>query len=250
MIPDSVIQRLEEAAQVEQRLYRKRIWLALTGIVTGGTLLLLASFFTIRLERRAERAHQEVRQLENQKGELVGQIKEAVKKKEEADKAATKAIQKKTELETDLRQTESELGNVEKQRNESAQASAEPGPSPGELTAAKRKEIEELIEKLYASTPTARGRAYNELMKKFRYQPFVIEAVINRARKELNKPRPDRDLDGLYNSLVTLTDLSRKIIQAPSHKDQIAAFAKEVAIEMPGLQKRADILIRWLNTPP
>ncbi|HEX4708252.1 MAG TPA: hypothetical protein VH229_11060 [Candidatus Udaeobacter sp.] len=236
MIPDSVIQRLEEAARAEQRLYRKRIWLALTGIVTGGTLLLLASFFTIGLERRAERGRQEVGKLENRKRELVGQIKEleiakseAVKKREEADK---------------------ELGNVEKQRRESAEASAERSPSPGELTAAERKEIEELIEKLYAPTPTARGRAYNELMKKFRYEPFVIEAVINRAKKELNKPRPDRDLDGLYNSLVSLTDLSRKIIQVPSHKDQIAAFAKEVAIEMPGLQKRADILIRWLNTPP
>jgi hypothetical protein len=87
-------------------------------------------------------------------------------------------------------------------------------------------------------------------MKKFRYQPFVIEAVIKRGKKEFDEPRAERDVDGLYNSLVTLTDLSRRIIQAPPYKAQIATFATEVKREIPSLKNTAKILIKRHNTIP
>ena len=242
-------QRLEEAALDEELLYRKRTRLAVTGVIAGGILLTLASFYTVRLEHRAEKARDDVRKLKVQEEALrfgIERLKTATKRAVDEKKLAEGALEK---VKTNLRQADVEIRRLDEQRRAGAEAVSQGAPSPGEVTADEKKAIESLVEGLYAQTPSARGRAYNELMKKFRYQPFVIETVIKRAKKELDQPRSTRDVDGLYNSLVTLTDLSRQIIQVPPYKAQITVFAGEVATEMPGLQKRADILIKWLNTP-
>lgn len=132
---------------------------------------------------------------------------------------------------------------------------AEDPPKPSEIQAAEvpathreRKRIDRLVENLFSHSETERTAAYTELTNALRAKDYAAERILERGSRELAKLPDQPDSVGLYNTIVTLTDMSRAVTQKPEIKGEIDQYADRVAQAVPTLQKRVDTLKRWLET--
>jgi hypothetical protein len=133
-------------------------------------------------------------------------------------------------------------------------AAQEP-PKPEEIQAAKepattpeQQQIDALVEDLFSKSGSKRIAAYDTLTTSLRAKDYAIEKILQRATTELSKPPGDRDFVGIYNAVVTLTDMSRAVTQKPEFKDRIAAFGDQAVAAFPRLENRVSLLKKWLNS--
>jgi hypothetical protein len=142
------------------------------------------------------------------------------------------------------------------QENKARLQAALPTPNPAEYQAAEvavtnpeRTRIDHLVENLFSHAPADRVAAYHELTtSELRAKDYSAEAILKRGNAELAKSPDQRNSIGLYNTIVTLTDMSRAVTQKPSIKSKIDEYADQVAQAFPQLRSRVDTLKRWLET--
>ena len=147
-----------------------------------------------------------------------------------------------------------------KAENEAAVAflkerAAEVPPKPEEIQAARepattpeQRQIDELVENLFSKSGAKRIAAYDTLTKSLRTKDYAAERILQRGAAELSRPPADRDFVGIYNTIVTLTDMSRAVTQKPQFKDRIAAYGDQAATAFPQLENRVSLLKKWLNS--
>jgi hypothetical protein len=130
-----------------------------------------------------------------------------------------------------LKENASKLADVTKDRNQTiAQEGQQIKESP----------YQALIEQLFAPEGSLRVRAYNEIIRQFRTKPEIIDDLIGYAGKNL-----DND-NGVYNTVVTLKNLSREITQPK--KAEINSFCDNAQTNGEKTKKKCDELRTWLET--
>ena len=130
-----------------------------------------------------------------------------------------------------LKENASKLAGVTSDRN---QAIAQEGEQ------IKENPYQALIEQLFAPEGSLRVRAYNEIIRQFRNKPEIIDDLIKYARGNM-----DND-NGVYNTVVTLKNLSRDITQPK--KADINSFCGEARLNGEKTKKKCDELGAWLET--
>ena len=132
----------------------------------------------------------------------------------------------------DLRTADEKFGKIEVQIT-SANAEGR--------AAAVDSRMESLISGLYSDSKERRLESYNGLVKDFSRDASVIDALIQYAESRSNNE------NGIYNTVVTLTDLSRTITRP--RKSDIVAFCDKVAPLGPKIQRQVKVLKSWINQP-
>lgn len=92
-----------------------------------------------------------------------------------------------------------------------------------------------LVAGLFSESPAQRGDAYSALVAGWANDAAIVPLVIEHARDD-----PD-NLDGVYNSLVLLSHLSRDAALRP-HAAELRAFANEMESKGPRIKERAEKL--------
>ena len=139
------------------------------------------------------------------------------------------------------------------EENKLNQAEQPPAPADIEMARVPVSSIEEgqidaLVANLYSASASERTHAYNQLTGTYRAKDYTADRLLTRLDEELAKPVAERNSVGIYNTLVALTDMSRLVTQKPEFRNRIEQTADEVAAEDPKLQKRVEILKKWLAT--
>jgi hypothetical protein len=128
-------------------------------------------------------------------------------------------------------------------KQEEIQAAKEPATTP------EQQQIDALVENLFSKSGSKRISAYDTLTTtSLRTKDYAVEKLLRRGAAELSKPPEDRDFVGIYNAVVTLTDMSRAATQKPEFKDRIADFGDEAVKAFPRLENRVSLLKKWLNS--
>ena len=114
---------------------------------------------------------------------------------------------------------------------------------------ADRARIDALVDDLFAPSGSRRTAAYNELTTtKLRAERYAVERILERGSRELSKPDGEPDFVGVYNTIVTLTDMSRAVTQLPDADPRIREYGDRASERFPRLQNRVQTLKRWLDS--
>jgi hypothetical protein len=101
--------------------------------------------------------------------------------------------------------------------------------------------LQQQIENLFSDQAPVRLAAYNVLTQpKFRNDPKTVEALLSFASQHMDNE------DGIYNTVVTLKDLSRSVTQP--RKDEINRFCDKAEKLGERTKKQSDALRKWLET--
>jgi hypothetical protein len=133
---------------------------------------------------------------------------------------------------------------------------AEEPPKPEEIQAAQepattpeQDQIDQLVKKLFSKEKGGdRIAAYDALTKSLRTKDYAVKKILEQGEDELRKQPTERDFVGIYNAVVTLTDMSRAVTQKPEFKERITRFGDQAVEAFPRLENRVALLKKWLNS--
>jgi hypothetical protein len=101
--------------------------------------------------------------------------------------------------------------------------------------------IDDLVAGLFDTSPATRQNAYSQLTSSaWRANPDVLGPLLNMARS-----RRDNE-NGLYNTVVTLKDLSRAVTNP--RKAEINALCSEITSGRPRIAQQCANLQKWIDT--
>lgn len=106
--------------------------------------------------------------------------------------------------------------------------------------AAQGSRIDQLVQDLFDPDRRTRGAAYEELTSRWRKDPATVASLLAYALEHRN------DENGIYNTVVTLKDLSRQVTQPK--KDEINSFCVEAAKVGDRTRQKCEELRGWLET--
>jgi hypothetical protein len=101
-------------------------------------------------------------------------------------------------------------------------------------------QLQQLVERLFSEKPSERANAYNILTSQFRRDPDAVSALLNYAWQHTD------NANGIYNTVVTLKDLSRAVTQP--RKDDINRFLDEAEKQGGKTKQQSDATRKWLET--
>jgi chromosome segregation ATPase len=227
-------------------------WLSILLMLVGGAVVLVSFVYSVTrlrpLEEQVRQRQIEVRTLDIALRESEGQLEAA---RQERD-----FVNKQTDgLKKDIAQLEAIKATLEASIAGIKERAAQEPPKPEEIkaaeepaTTAEKREIVDLVAKLFSKRGAERTAAYDALTQSLRTKDYAAEKILERGQAELSKSAEQRDFVGIYNTIVTLTDMSRAVTQKPEFKDRITSYADQAAEAFPKLANRVELLKKWLNS--
>jgi hypothetical protein len=97
-----------------------------------------------------------------------------------------------------------------------------------------------IVKGLYASDASTRGQTYDEIIKNYRKNSKMVDALLNYGFKHTD------NLDGVYNTIVSLTDMSRDVTK-PRLAD-IQKYVGQTDSLGPRISEKGKALLSWINT--